>query len=403
MDMVPQHSNQAKKTEMAVRKRTWTAPDGASKEAWIADYRDQHRRRHIKTFRTRREADAYAARTAVAVRAGTHTADRDSVTVSDAGVLWVETAIKNGLERATLVHYRQHLDLHIAPLIGDVRLSQLTIPAVRDFEDRLARERSAALVRKIMVSLSSIVTDAQERGLVAQNVVRELQQGRRRGRRGARADKRQRAKLKVGIDIPTPAEIAAIIAHLSGPARPLLLTAIFTGLRASELRGLRWSDIDLKRATLHVHQRADRYQQIGRPKSAAGERTVPLPPLLANTLREWKLACPPASGLVFPSRTDMPLRLDGIIERFYHPAQVAADVVDAEGRAKYTGLHALRHFYTSWCINRRADGGLELPLKVVQARLGHATIQLTADRYGHLFPSADDGTELAAAEKALMR
>ena len=45
----------------------------------------------------------------------------------------------------------------------------------------------------------------------------------------------------------------------------------------------------------------------------------------------------------------------------------------------------------SWCINRRADGGLELPLKLVQARLGHASITMTADRYGHLFPRGDDG------------
>jgi integrase len=57
-------------------------------------------------------------------------------------------------------------------------------------------------------------------------------------------------------------------------------------------------------------------------------------------------------------------------------------------------------FRPSWCINRRADGGLELPLKMVQARLGHASIQMTADRYGHLFPRSDDGAELAAAEKA---
>jgi integrase len=69
--------------------------------------------------------------------------------------------------------------------------------------------------------------------------------------------------------------------------------------------------------------------------------------------------------------------------------------------AKY-GWHALRHFYASWCINRRVDGGLELPLKVVQARLGHASIQMTADRYGHLFPRGDDGAELATAEKALL-
>ena len=72
------------------------------------------------------------------------------------------------------------------------------------------------------------------------------------------------------------------------------------------------------------------------------------------------------------------------------------------GKAKYTGLHSLRHFYASWCINRRVDGGLELPLKLVQARLGHATITLTADRYGHLFPRGDDGAELAAAEKLFL-
>ena len=62
----------------------------------------------------------------------------------------------------------------------------------------------------------------------------------------------------------------------------------------------------------------------------------------------------------------------------------------------------LRHWYASWCINRRADGGLELPLKNVQERLGHATVVLTSDRYGHLFPRGDDGAEMAAAERLLL-
>ncbi len=71
-------------------------------------------------------------------------------------------------------------------------------------------------------------------------------------------------------------------------------------------------------------------------------------------------------------------------------------------RAKYTGLHALRHFYASWCINRRVDGGLGLPAKMVQERLGHASIVITMDLYGHLFPRADDGKELADAERAIL-
>jgi integrase len=64
-------------------------------------------------------------------------------------------------------------------------------------------------------------------------------------------------------------------------------------------------------------------------------------------------------------------------------------------------MHAFRHFYASWLINRKVDGGLELPLKIVQARLGHSSIVITSDVYGHLFPSTDDGKEMAAAADAL--
>ena len=72
-------------------------------------------------------------------------------------------------------------------------------------------------------------------------------------------------------------------------------------------------------------------------------------------------------------------------------------------RAKFPGLHALRHFFASWCAARSQDGGLGLPLKTVQARMGHSTLAMTADTYGHLFPSQDDAEVLAAGEEALMR
>lgn len=80
--------------------------------------------------------------------------------------------------------------------------------------------------------------------------------------------------------------------------------------------------------------------------------------------------------------------------------------LDAEGQpilaARYTGMHALRHFYASWCINRPQDGGQGLPPKVVQERLGHATVNLTMDTYSRLFPRGDEDSELAAAELALL-
>jgi integrase len=80
--------------------------------------------------------------------------------------------------------------------------------------------------------------------------------------------------------------------------------------------------------------------------------------------------------------------------------------VDEQGlpilAAKYSGLHSLRHFYASWCINRKEDGGLGLPPKSVQERLGHSSIALTMDVYSHLFPSTDNADEMAAAEAALL-
>ena len=152
-----------------------------------------------------------------------------------------------------------------------------------------------------------------------------------------------------------------------------------------------------------MRQRADRYGKIGRPKSEAGTRTVPLPPMLLAALREHRLASPRSElGLVFPNIRGSIEHRNAIVERGFHPVQIAAGIVDQHGSAKYKGLHSLRHFYASWCINRRVDGGLELPLKLVQSRLDHASIQMTADTYGHLFPCGDDGSELAAAEKAFL-
>ena len=404
---------------MSVRKRQWKTSAGVEKEAWVVDYTDQSGTRRLKTFPRKKDADAFAATATVEIREGTHVADSASVTVKRAGELWLASAEQAGLERTTLDQYRQHLRLHIEPFIGRMLLSKLNAPTVRAFEDKLRAEgRSPTLTRYVVRSLGALLADAQERGLVVRNTVRELRGSRRRGR-----DSRQEARagrLKVGIDIPTPAEIKSLVHALDGSKwRPLFLTAIFTGLRASELRGLKWADVDLKAAELHVRQRADRYNDIGKLKSAAGERTVPLPPIVVGALREWKLACPKGDlDLVFPNREGNVEWLPNMVARGLVPLQITAGLttpaleeagkpkIDDDGKpivvAKYPGMHALRHFYASWCINRKADGGLELPAKVVQHRLGHSSITVTLDTYGHLFPRGDDGAELAEAERVLL-
>ncbi len=187
---------------------------------------------------------------------------------------------------------------------------------------------------------------------------------------------------------------------------------IFTGLRASEARGLRWEDVDLKKGILHVRQRADRYGVVGMPKSGAGRRTVPLPPIVVNTLKEWQLACPKNdAGLVFANRAGNIEYHNNMLHRGLWVTELAAgvsvasDKVDEEGNPimypKYSGFHTLRHWYASWCINRKIDGGLELTPKSVQTRMGHSSIQVTFDTYGHLFPAVDEGAAVAAARRRL--
>jgi integrase len=404
---------------MSIRKRTWTTSKGP-REAWVVDYstfdaKSGQRIRSLRTFLLKRDAEAFAADTHVDIRKGIHVPQSTSLTVAQAGDKWIRRCQDDNLESTSIERNEQHLRLHIKPFIGHLRLPQVTVPAVREFQAMLKKkDRSDAMVRGVTGSLRAIFAEAQESGHINQNPVSALSHHRRRN--GA---ERHKKKLHIGVDIPTPDEIKAIIAVAKGHWRPLLLTAIFTGLRASELRGLLWINIDLVKGELHVRQRADCRNKIGSPKSAAGRRTVPLPPTLVSELRKWKLQCPKKDGklgLAFPNGRGNPEGHGNIVGRWLKPTLIAAGVVrpvlDAHGvpqrdatgkpivKPKYSGLHAFRHFFASWCINRKADGGRELPAKVVQEFLGHASIQMTLDVYGHLFPRSDDRTELEQAEKA---
>jgi integrase len=405
---------------MSVRKRIWTA-SGEVREAWICDYADAQHVRRLKTFDKKKDAVAFQSEARQQILTGTHVPDSASKTITEAGDLWIKSAKAAGLERATVQHYEELLKLHIKPFIGGMKLSQITVPVVRAFEDKLREEgRSPSMVARVVAALGSVIADAQDRGLAAHNAVRE----RGRGRKGKKQSKRQqKPKLKVGTDIPSPEEMRAIL-NAAGPrAKPFLMMAALAGLRASELRGLIWGNVDLDHGVIHVRQRADRFNQIDAPKSKAGERDVPIPPMLVQTLKEWKLACPrPYTGdkrdangqpirekhrpehYIFPNGIGKIESLPNIIARILIPTMMAAGVtkmVQDVVTAKYTGAHSFRHFFTSWCINRPKDGGLGLPPKIVQERLGHASIILTMDRYGHLF-KADDSEELATAEKALL-
>ena len=192
---------------------------------------------------------------------------------------------------------------------------------------------------------------------------------------------------------------------MSGRWRPILLTLIFAGPRSSELRAIRWRDIDFKRGVLHVRQRVDQYMNFGPPKSATGERSNSAPADRGRGAQGVETGVSQWVARFGLSRrrtgtADRPSRILAVYG--WQRAQVAAGVTRPNGRAKYPGLHAARHFYAAWLINSKKDGGLGLSAKAAQTRLGHASMRMTMDVYGHWFPNPEDGSELAEAERELL-
>src|SRR5262249_17480352 len=123
----------------SVRKRVWTTSKGAEKTAWVVAYM-HNGKQHIKTFPRQKDAKAWRAEMQHEVKRGVHTPASTSITVTDAGALWLKQAENDGLEAATVLQYRQHLDLHIRPFIGDVKLADLTPTSVAEFRNTLQRE-----------------------------------------------------------------------------------------------------------------------------------------------------------------------------------------------------------------------------------------------------------------------
>jgi integrase len=359
---------------MAVRKRTWKTSKGEQREAWLVDYYCNGER-HVKQFERKGDAVAAAAEIKVDQDKGLHVPTSKSMTVAEAGKAWIESAETHQLQKATIEEYKLRLK-HILPKLGPIRLCDLSFEAVQAFQNSF---KSRATSRRVMGALNSILKEQR----VARNPVRDLLES-RAGRR-TKAD--QERKLEVGVDIPRQEEIAAIVAAAEPRWQVFILVAAFTGLRASELRGLRWGDVDLDKGEIHVRQRADRYCVQDKPKSRAGQRSVPIGPLVVNRLREWRLQS--KHELVFANGAGSADHLTNILKRGVNPAFKAAGL-------PYRGLHAFRHFFASWCIDRGWQP------KVIQTVMGHTSIVMTFDRYGHLFPKQIDAAELAAAELAIM-
>lgn len=398
------------------RKRSWRTQDGEERQGWQLDWTDHAGRRHRKAFSTKREADAFRVQIEGQLASGTFRADADKITVADLAksyVAYVTGRCERG-ERFT----RHHLEtvegrIHnyiipdpnrrkrsrgsrLTPFddgLGSVKLARLTAGVVGDFRDRLRDAGvSVTTTRKILSTLSAMLAFAMSKDLVATNAAA-----------GVRViGKRDEGAQKI---VPPPKAVLRALLNVADPDfRVRLLFAALTGVRAGELHALRWRHLDLGEATVRIEARVDRFKDEDVTKTIAGMRELPLNGDLVGELKQWRLRSKfsRSDDLVFPNSLGRYENHDNMVQRAFNPLFRALADRHEEDPAQHPpaperfNWHALRHFAVSLWI----EAGLSP--KTVQTYAGHSSLQITMDRYGHLFPSEDRQIAMDTISKGLL-
>ena len=324
-----------------------------------------------KTFATRAQAAEWQEASKPKVRQGAMRAPT-AQTFKEAADAWLVGA-RSGLIRTRAGHpfkpaalraYDDALRLRVLPALGSKRLGDVRRNDVQDLVDKLlAAGDSPSTISVALLPIRAIYRRAMSRGDIVVNPTTGLDVPATRGRRDR---------------VASPDECRQLLAALPAGDRPLWAMAMFAGLRRGELQALRIEDVDLARGIIHVHRGWDVKEGEITTKSGK-DRRVPIAVALRDYLDEHLLGLGWQDELVFGSGAAYPFEPTGIRKR-------AINVWKAAKLMPIT-LHECRHTFASLMIAAGVNA------KALSVYMGHATISITLDRYGHLMP----GNEKEAA------
>ncbi len=351
---------------MSVRRRKWTDPTGAVREAWVVDVVFAHpdgreeRIRKVSPVQTRRDAERYEPDLRASWRAGTvgrnEEASKKAPTVEEFSTEFVDSYAVTNNKPSEVESKRVAFRNHIVPMLGELRLDQIGQREIEKYKaEKLGEKKDGKLSPKTINNhlsiLHKMLATAVEWGLIAHAP--------------------QVKWLKVPeqeFDFLTFEEADRLIAGADGEWRTMITVGLKTGLRLGELLALRWEDVDLVTGRLIV-RRAVARGKIGTPKSGK-PREVPLGKVVLAAIKSHRHL---RGELVF-SDQDGNMHTKGACKWPLWRACRKASL-------RMIGWHVLRHTFASHLVMRGA------PIKAVQELLGHSTIEMTM-RYAHLSPDA---------------
>jgi integrase len=339
-----------------------------SYQAQVWSARDK--KRLSRSFPTLAAAKAWRHDALVGVRRGTVRAS-GTPTLIEAATEWLRGAREGSIRNrsgdrykpSALRGYEQALRDRILPQLGGAKLGDIRRSDVQRLVNRmLAGGLNASTIRNTLLPLRAIYRQALALDEVAVNPTASLQLPAVRGSRDR---------------IASPEEAARLIDALPVGDRAIWATAMYAGLRLGELLALDWDDVDVAAGVIRVERSYDpRAGVTVEPKSRAGRRTVPIAVVLRDELLEHRMRQGRDVGLVFGRSSDRPFNTSTICDRARR-SWVAADVTPI-------GLHECRHTFASLMIAAGVNA------KGLAAFMGHSSVTITLDRYGHLMPGSED-------------
>lgn len=337
---------------------------------WEARWRDHDGRQRSKLFDRKRDAQRHLALVTADLARGDYVDPaRGKVTVAEVADEWLAGC--GHLRPSTRAGYGYILNASILPALGRRRVASLRQSDIRAFVSAMQEDGKApGTVRNTYRVLKLVMQVAVEDERIKRNPCQ--------GVKLPRSEHREQHYLSA-------AQVSAVAEEMPERYRTLIYLAGYGGMRWSELAALRWKRVDLMRRTIQVSESVKRVKgemHYGPPKTAAGRRTIRIPRFLAEMLAHEQAAAGEydPDGFVFTSpRGGGPMSPETVTRRHYKRAAEHA-VPDRPGLR----FHDLRHTCASLLIAQGAHP------KAIQRHLGHSTITITLDRYGHMFPEESD-------------